>query len=108
MKQTMTFTPQTPTAPGFFLWKTDANDPDFCFRYIIISSEYGVLIDRDCGLKTSQFGGLWCLLVPENECVPKEEVEKAWLEGFESGPDQWKANSRWHGSRAKRVMEGIE
>jgi len=36
------------------------------------------------------------------------EIEKAWEEGFKSGPDFWKANARWHGSRAKRVMEGKE
>lgn len=87
----MTFTPNPPTMPGYFLWRLCSIDaPTLCW----------VLPHNDGSLwmnyREPATRGEWCRL------VPAEEVEKAWEEGARG----LLLEDHWIASRAKRVMEG--
>lgn len=77
----MKFTTELPTKPGFYLWKWHENDS---VELTWVTQGDGGTLWRDCG-KFPATTGLWCRLVPADEVVPKEEVEKAWNEGFNAG-----------------------
>lgn len=106
----MSFTNELPTVPGDFAWKDDAE----CGSYILLQVVEWPLNGPGLWVKDAMqvvpledYGGLWCRLVPADETVAKEEIEKAWQEGLSTGmsrPNETRLE--WIGSRAKKVMEG--
>lgn len=110
----MNFTNETPTNPGWFLWRTTKCQSGWAAR--IERDQYGVMrIETDGERDTldsfvrEQAGNKleWCRL------VDAEEVEAAWNEAYEWTtfiPDESTGakRRRWINSRSKKVMEGVE
>lgn len=93
----MTFTPEIPTVPGAYWWKsTEASEP------------WPVEIN---GRLVVPNGGLW-----SPRLVPVDEVEKAYKEGYcdcdkaigLDVPDERGCQYSLHRSRAKQIVEGKE
>lgn len=105
----MTFTPELPTEPGAYWWKSDPEDS--CFKLFRVDELTGDLVVYDDieWSNLTDIGGLWCRLVPADETVPKEEVEKAYLEGRrDANCGIGSCDDNWNDSRAKRVLEGMK
>jgi hypothetical protein len=105
----MTFTTTPPTVPGFYVWKPtkDSELQAIILSYDKSLSQLCRMTDR--GNDNVPRHGEWCRLVPADEYVKKEEVEKAYREG-------WMHRDKYNyrdcdtifksKSRAKQVAEG--
>lgn len=99
----MTFTKETPTKPGYYLWRTKLTSGPVTSEIFPLGEGGPLFIDTDdtreelsAFVNEVKVDNLeWCRL------VPADEVEKAWRECKES-------IDPWEYSRAKRVMEGVE
>jgi hypothetical protein len=95
---------ELPTKAGFFAWKPC--DDGEVTPHVVFENPLGVLCvwDEYGDLPVVDLAGLWCPLVPADECVPKKWLEEAWMEGWESGEGP---QALWNESLAKRRMEGV-
>lgn len=96
----MTFTPQTPTTPGYFLWKEKEPDEPIVLILKLTQAKRHKEPKLLCktGYSPKFYGGLW------HRLVSSEEVEKAYKEaalGFTAHIEH-----HWLHSRAKQVAEG--
>ena len=110
-----TFTATPPTKPGNFRWRqTDASRP--ILVEVVECPETGGLraysSEHQGDFVTHPlFGGLWCRLVTAEGMVPKEEVEKAYKEGFitaeRSAANDWhlEVDPAWQNSNAKEGLQ---
>jgi len=101
----MTFTTTPPTTPGFYAFKT-------CEEAPIVCDYFDLEMIEEVQPNTTW---LWLRLVPADEYVKKEEMEKAFEEGCDSIDTETDDNRGkqsikdfWNRSRAKRIAEGKE
>jgi hypothetical protein len=110
----MNFTSEIPTKAGFYAWKRVIDEAPLPHRVVLFGGVLRVVFAPGT-IPVEELGGLWCRLAAEDECVPKEEVEKAWSEGAAHGLFAYVKDDpivalkpMWLNSRAKRVVEGRE
>lgn len=103
----MTFTKETPTKPGYYLWRTKLTSGPVISEILTIGESPVLWLETDGTreplnelVESQHHNNLeWCLL------VPSDEIEKAWREA-EEHPLDLTGISGWNKSRAKRVIEG--
>lgn len=102
----MKFTAELPRIPGDYAWKKDLSYSGYIL-FQVHSSYCKLFVGQST---VQEIGGFWCWMVPADEVVSKEEVEKAWREGISWAVNisDNRADSEWTNSRARKVMEGKE
>lgn len=107
----MTFTKETPTRPGFYLWRRDNENVEVGLNVEPhgLDSALKVRLSNHrtmTPIPVSDVPGEWCLLVPH------DEIKKTWKEAkastHASHIDAASPDTEWLNSRARRVMEGKE
>ena len=108
-EKNMTFTNQVPTVPGFYAWK-----PRKGFGPIaVFIQRWNTVFEVFHGTKlqgvTTDIGGFWCLLLPADECVKRDEIEKAFREALQHFPvSETTKIVLWTDSRAYKIAKGEE
>lgn len=114
------WTTELPKEEGFYAWMTSGTLRISTISTMFYLDGYSVNGFDDWRDHAKALGGLWCRLVPSAllaDMRPKEEVEKAykegWAEGFACDSNatygfEAQQDNDYEKSRAKRVVEGRE
>lgn len=102
----MTFTTTPPTKPGYFAARHKEAKYEVLVDVYLNADQELVCICSGIFRELIELADYeWCRLVPACDYVPKEEVKKAYNEGW-TIEDYVDVEDAWLYSRAKRVMEG--